>query len=153
MKKEIIEELLFDMYGNYVVQKLLAVTSLENQYFILNVNILLILKVIAPLMEKLRLLNFGPKIYNKLILSYPQLSSLMFSININTINTNSNMNFPNKERGAKSNSCDALHNKNFGKDVRNTYTVSRFANNNQGSRNSLNKNESNLFRPRHKNSN
>jgi len=41
MNKEIIEDLLFDMYGNYVVQKVLAVTNLENQYFILNVNFIL----------------------------------------------------------------------------------------------------------------
>jgi hypothetical protein len=30
-------------------------------------------------MEKLRFFNFGPKLYNKLIISYPQLSTLMFN--------------------------------------------------------------------------
>ena len=30
-------------------------------------------------MEKLRLFNFGPKLYNKLLITYPQLSTLMFN--------------------------------------------------------------------------
>lgn len=61
------------MYGNYVVQKALFVSKPEDQQFILN--------IIAPLMEKLRFFNFGPKLYNKLIITYPQLSSLMFQLN------------------------------------------------------------------------
>jgi hypothetical protein len=32
-------------------------------------------------MEKLKFYPFGPKLYNKLIITYPQLSTLMFSIN------------------------------------------------------------------------
>jgi len=104
-------------------------------------------------MEKLRLLNFGPKIYNKLILTYPQLSSLMFSINVNCINSNNDGNFPNKEMGIKSNSCDTLHIKNFGKDVRNSYTSSRFAISNSSNRKSLNIIENDVHRLRHKNSN
>ena len=104
-------------------------------------------------MEKLRLLNFGPKIYNKLILSYPQLSSLMFSININCIKSNNDENFLYKERGIKSNSCDTLNDKNFGKELRNSYTTSRFATKTSSNRKSLNNIESDVHRLRHKNSN
>lgn len=43
MKKEIITELLFDMYGNYVVQKLLAATTNETRNFMLTVYIIVIL--------------------------------------------------------------------------------------------------------------
>ena len=37
-------------------------------------------------MEKLKFYQFGPKLYNKLIITYPQLPGLMFSINKTPIN-------------------------------------------------------------------
>ncbi len=37
-KGEVINELLFDMFGNYVVQKCLQVADNETQNFMLNVN-------------------------------------------------------------------------------------------------------------------
>jgi hypothetical protein len=64
-------------------------------------------------MEKLRLYNFGPKLYNKLLITYPQLSksTLMYN-NTNLLNENledrfSNLNigninsFPNQSRQLK----------------------------------------------------
>lgn len=63
------------MYGNYVVQKALQCAKPDDQHFIL--------MTIAPVMEKLRFYNFGTKLYNKLIIKYPQLPSLMFLVNNN----------------------------------------------------------------------
>lgn len=41
MTPEIITDLLFDMYGNYVVQKALSLAQSEDQQFILSVNLYL----------------------------------------------------------------------------------------------------------------
>lgn len=70
-------------------------------------------------MERLRLLNFGPKIYNKLILTYSKLPSLMFSIKFSRIsNNNSSSNSLNnsREKRIKTNNSKSLHNDNIGKD-------------------------------------
>jgi hypothetical protein len=51
-------------------------------------------------MEKLKFYQFGPKLYNKLIITYPQLPALMFSLNkvhmnnIKTINKINQQNTP-----------------------------------------------------------
>jgi hypothetical protein len=52
-------------------------------------------------MDKLKFFSFGPKLYNKLIITFPQLSTLMFQENVSEIsnlNTQSTLsglnNFP-----------------------------------------------------------
>ena len=64
--KDIVEKLLFDMYGNYVVQKVIHLSKepLTSQY----------LEMIGPLMKNLNNFSFGQKLYNKLITSFPYLS-------------------------------------------------------------------------------
>ena len=64
-KKEIVEKLLFDNYGNYVLQKVIALSKepLTSKY----------LEMVGPLMVNLSSLSFGQRLYNKLISSYPNL--------------------------------------------------------------------------------
>jgi hypothetical protein len=52
-------------------------------------------------MEKLRLFNFGPKLYNKLLITYPQLSksTLMFNNSTNLLNENLEERFSNLTLG------------------------------------------------------
>ncbi len=104
-------------------------------------------------MERLRLFNFGPKIYNKLILTYPQLSSLMFSINITNISNNNSgkSSLNNSKDGIKSTSCESVHNQNIKRDQKYSHTISRFANNQQSKFSQPL--EVNLEKPKHKNSN
>jgi hypothetical protein len=63
----IIEKLLFDMYGNYVLQKIISISKepLTSKY----------LSIIGPLMKKLNSYSFGQKLYNKLLSSFPNLSA------------------------------------------------------------------------------
>ena len=63
----IIEKLLFDMYGNYVLQKIISFSKepFTSKY----------LSIIGPLMNKLNLYSFGQKLYNKLLSSFPDLSN------------------------------------------------------------------------------
>ena len=63
----IIENLLFDMYGNYVLQKIISLSKepFTSKYF----------SIIGPLMNKLNLYSFGQKLYNKLLSSFPDLSN------------------------------------------------------------------------------
>lgn len=84
MNKDIIEELLVDMYGNYVLQKGISSASPEEQFYILSVSSFN--KVIAPLMDKLKNYPFGIKLHTKLLITYPQLSTLMMSYY--TLNSN-----------------------------------------------------------------
>jgi len=66
-KEEIIRSLLFDMYGNYVLQKALQLSS-EPYYSI-------ILSNIAKHIENLKnYSSFGSKLYIKLVNTYPQLN-------------------------------------------------------------------------------
>ena len=63
----IIEKLLFDMYGNYVLQKVMSLSKepITSKY----------IEIIGPLMKKLSSYSFGPKLYNKLLSSFPSLSA------------------------------------------------------------------------------
>jgi len=76
----IIQALLFDMYGNYVVQK--AFSAAKEPYYSAYV------KTIYPLMEKLRSVPFGPKLYNKFLSFSPELSYLIGQKNGIIINSN-----------------------------------------------------------------
>ena len=66
-KPSIIEKLLFDMYGNYVLQKVMSLSKepLTSKY----------ISIVGPLLEKLSSYSFGPKLFNKLLSSFPALSS------------------------------------------------------------------------------
>ena len=63
----IIEKLLFDMYGNYVLQKAMSLSKepYTSKY----------ISIIGPLMKKLSSYSFGGKLYNKLLSSFPSLST------------------------------------------------------------------------------
>jgi hypothetical protein len=63
--KDIVEKLLFDMYGNFVLQKVINISKepLTSKY----------LEMIGPLLKNLVNYSFGQKIYNKLISSFPSL--------------------------------------------------------------------------------
>ena len=70
---EIVEKLLYNMYGNYVLQKVMNLSKepLTNKY----------ISYIGPLMKNLTSYSFGPKLYNKLISSFPILAN--YTINRN----------------------------------------------------------------------
>ena len=61
--------LLFDKFGNYVVQKALQRADQETQQNILN--------LIAPHLQKLKNFPFGMKLYSKLIITYSYLSMII----------------------------------------------------------------------------
>ena len=65
--KVIVEKLLFDSYGNYVIQKVISLSKepLTTKY----------LEIIGPLMKNLNNISFGQKLYNRLIVSFPNLST------------------------------------------------------------------------------
>ena len=70
---EIIEKLLYDMYGNYVLQKVMNLSKepLTNKY----------ISYIGPLLKNLTSYSFGPKLFNKLISSFPCLSKYITNKN------------------------------------------------------------------------
>jgi hypothetical protein len=63
----IIEKLLFDMYGNYVLQKVMSLSKepITSKY----------ISIIGPLLKKLNSYSFGAKLFNKLLSSFPALYS------------------------------------------------------------------------------
>ena len=69
------KEMLYDSFGNYVVQKALMNANKEYQ--------MKMLCLMAPLMEDLKSLNFGAKLYHKLTVQYPMLLSIMMTLNNN----------------------------------------------------------------------
>jgi hypothetical protein len=71
MEGDNLKKMLFDLYGNYVVQKALLYCDVysKNQ----------LLYKIAPLLEELKTLNFGLKLYHKLTIKYPCLLNIVYS--------------------------------------------------------------------------
>ena len=71
MEGDNLKIMLFDLYGNYVVQKALLYCDVysKNQ----------LLYKIAPLLEELKTLNFGLKLYHKLTIKYPCLLNIVHS--------------------------------------------------------------------------
>ena len=67
LRPEAINDLILDEHGNYVIQKVLACVEPETQK--------MMLMQIVPLFDKLRMLPFGERIINRLVMSYPQLTS------------------------------------------------------------------------------
>ena len=62
----IISKLLFDMYGNYVLQKVLFISEEPTRSQLIS--------LIGPLLPSLPLYNFGQQLYTKLIVSFPEFS-------------------------------------------------------------------------------
>ena len=54
------------MYGNYVLQKtmIIAKEPFRSKFF----------AIVGPIMENLKVLSFGQKLYNKLLSSFPELN-------------------------------------------------------------------------------
>jgi len=95
-KPDIIYSLLFDMYGNYVLQKALAISSEPYYSFFL--------KNISQHLEELKnFSSFGNKLYVKLINTYPKITSLgKANTNTNNINyTDNNQYFNNNSNKNK----------------------------------------------------
>ena len=75
IEKENLKKLLFDPYGNYIVQKALLYSDNQQQYEILC--------KIAPLIYDLKSLSFGSKLYHKLTIKYPILVNIIHSLENN----------------------------------------------------------------------
>jgi hypothetical protein len=88
---EIMKALLFEQFGNYVVQKALNYSNKNEQNILLN--------LIATLVEDLKKLDYGFRLYNKLISKYPNLLSIIHNLykKNNNINENNNLALGNKE--------------------------------------------------------
>ena len=72
--KETVTDLILDEHGNYVIQKVLACADLKTQNEML--------KYITPVINQLKTLNFGERIINRLVLTYPQLSAAVGNFEI-----------------------------------------------------------------------
>ena len=84
---EIMKSLLFAQFGNYVVQKALNYVNKDEQFKLLS--------LIATMVEDLKKLEFGFKLYNKLISKYPILLNIIYSMDDNNTqdyNNNDNLN-------------------------------------------------------------
>ena len=62
---KLVSSLLFDMYGNYVLQKTM---SIANEPYRTK-----FIQMVGPYLENLKMLTFGLKLYNKLLTSFPEL--------------------------------------------------------------------------------
>ena len=72
LNQQLMREMLFDGFGNYVVQRALANSNQDEQ--------IQLLYHIAPLMEELKSLNFGAKLYHKLTTQYPMIINIMMNL-------------------------------------------------------------------------
>ena len=71
VEKENLKKLILDPYGNYVVQKALIYSNNQQQYEMLN--------KISYLVNELKSINFGIKLYKKLTIKYPVLLNIIHS--------------------------------------------------------------------------
>ena len=71
MEGDNLKKMLFDLYGNYVVQKALLYCDIYYKNQLLN--------KIAPLLDELKTINFGLKLYHKLTIKYPSLLNFVHS--------------------------------------------------------------------------
>ena len=78
IEKENIKKLILDPYGNYIVQKALIHCNNKQQYEILN--------KISVLINELKSINFGIKLYKKLTIKYPVLLNIIHSNDNNLYN-------------------------------------------------------------------
>ena len=68
-KAEVMNDLIVDEHGNYVIQKVLACADLKTQNEML--------QNIAPMINKLKNLNFGERIISRLLVAYPQMNGML----------------------------------------------------------------------------
>lgn len=68
-KAEVMNDLIVDEHGNYVIQKVLACADLKTQNEML--------QNIAPMINKLKTLNFGERIISRLLVAYPQMNGMI----------------------------------------------------------------------------
>ena len=61
----LVKAILFDMYGNYVIQRALSIAKEPYKTRLI--------EIIGPLLENLKILSYGNKLYSKLINNYPDL--------------------------------------------------------------------------------
>ena len=85
--ENIIINILFNKFGNYVLQKALQRSDLNTQQYFLS--------IIAPHLYKLKNYSFGLKLYSKLIITYSYLGSIVLSKNDDNYNNNNINNFNN----------------------------------------------------------
>ena len=92
LKTENIIDLIIDEHGNYVVQKVLALSNNEIQKQMLN--------IIISQFDKLKMLPFGERIINRLLASYPDILNMDYSNNSQNNNKNyiKNNNIDNKKK-------------------------------------------------------
>ena len=77
MKELLIEEnfhsMLLDSFGNYVVQKAISCSDEKTQE--------IFFKMLVDLIPQLQKLNFGQKLFSKLLIQYPNFSFYMLNMN------------------------------------------------------------------------
>ena len=72
---KLVHTLLFDMYGNYVLQKTISISKepYRSKFF----------NMVGPIMGNLKVLSFGQKLYNKLLSTFPELQNYVKGNNNN----------------------------------------------------------------------
>jgi hypothetical protein len=65
-EQKLVSSLLFDMYGNYVLQKTMMLAKEPYR--------MKFIQMVGPYLENLKVLTFGQKLYNKLLVSFPELA-------------------------------------------------------------------------------
>ena len=113
---EIIEKLLYDMYGNYVLQKVMNLSKepLTNKY----------ISYIGPLLKNLTSYSFGPKLFNKLISSFPCLSKYINNKN----DQGKNKKNKNKKKNNMNQEINEMNNNNNGNNIYLNNNNNRFGN-------------------------
>ncbi len=96
--EKLVQTLLFDMYGNYVLQKtmIIAKEPFRSKFF----------AIVGPIMENLKVLSFGQKLYNKLLSSFPELNIYVKAqnkLNVKKKNKKDNNTFINNNLGMNMN--------------------------------------------------
>ncbi len=118
--ENIILSILFDKFGNYVLQKSLQRADKDTQKFML--------KIIAPHLYKLKYYSFGLKLYSRLIINYSYLGQIILekgnisnNNNQNTIKNNTN-HFSDNDKNVQINQIINVNNNTF------TYNNNAFQN-------------------------
>ena len=135
----IIERLLFDMYGNYVLQKVMSLSKepVTTKY----------ISIIGPLMKKLNTYSFGAKLYNKLLSSFPALSSYVGNKNevkLKKMKTKKNNNSYNIHKNDNNNGNNNINTNTINSNIYNRIQMINMMNNQQQN-NMNNKFQSHLF--------
>ena len=67
MRPEAISDLILDEHGNYVIQKVISLVDPASRKMMLS--------QIIPLFNKLKMVSYGERVINRLLMSYPELVS------------------------------------------------------------------------------